>query len=61
MKIQISPIPAQCMLVTAGNAASQSKRREENCAERYSKRFRDQNDEHLVNIYESNILETQVN
>ena len=50
MKIQINPIPT-----------SQSKRREENCTGRYSKGLRDQNEEQLVNICESNILETLVN
>ena len=36
-------------------------RREENCIGKYSRGLRNQNAEHLVNIYESNILETQVN
>ena len=41
--------------------ANQTKRREENCTERYSRGLKDQNGEHLVSICESNILETQVN
>ena len=43
------------------SVASQSKRREENCRAKYSRKLRNQNGEHPVNLYESNILETQVN
>ena len=43
-----------------GNVSSRSKRRDKNCTWRYSKGLRNQNKEHLVNICESNILETQV-
>ena len=39
---------------------SQSKRREENCPGKYSRGLRNQNEEHLINLCESNILETQV-
>ena len=39
---------------------SQSKRREENCTGRYSRRLMNQNGEHLINLRESNILEAQV-
>ena len=38
--------------------ASQSKRRE---GERYSRRLWNQNGQHVLNLCESNILETQVN
>ena len=40
------------------SVASQSKRREENCTERYLRESRNQNGEYLVNLYESDILET---
>ena len=33
---------------------------EENCLGRYSRRLRNQNGEHLINPYESNMLESQV-
>ena len=33
---------------------------EENCLGRYSRRFSNQNGEHLINPYESNILGLQV-
>ena len=42
------------------SVASQSKRQEKNCPGRYSRRLRNQNGEHLVNLCESDILETQV-
>ena len=42
------------------SVASQSKRRGENCAEMNSIGLRNQNGEHLLNLCESNILETQV-
>ena len=40
------------------SVASQSKRREENCIERYLRESRNQNGEYLVNLYELDILET---
>ena len=43
------------------SVASQSKRREGNCTGWYSTGLRNQNVEHLVNLCESNILETKVN
>ena len=56
---QISPT---CLVLIAGNmnasVASQSKRREENCTGRYLRGLRSKNGEHLVNLRESNILET---
>ena len=42
------------------SVASQSKRQEKNCPGNYSRRLRNQNGEHLVNLCESDILETQV-
>ena len=42
------------------SAASQRKRLQENCTRRYSRGLRNQNGEHLVNLCESNIFETQV-
>ena len=60
MKIQIIPIPIQCTN-KFGHVASQCQRGKENITGRYSRGLRNQNGEHLVNIYESNILETQVN
>ena len=38
----------------------QAKRQDENCTGSYSEGVRDQNVEHLVNLCESNNLETQV-
>ena len=46
--------------MNAKSVASQGKRREENCTGRYSRGLRDLNEKHLVNLCESNILETQV-
>ena len=37
-----------------------AKRQEENCAGIYSRGLRNQNGDYLVNLYESNILETHV-
>ena len=42
------------------SAASHSKRREENRTGRYSRGLKNQNEERLVNLCESNILETQI-
>ena len=42
------------------SVARQSKRREENCLERYSGELRNRNEEYLVNICESNIVWAQV-
>ena len=60
MKIQISPIPMQGTN-KFGHVASQCPKRKENITVRYSRGLRNQNGKHLVNIYESNIVETQVN
>ena len=43
------------------SVASPSKRREENYSGKYSRELSNQNGEHLLNLCESNILETQVN
>ena len=42
------------------SVARRSKRREENCLERYSGELRNRNEEYLVNICESNIVWAQV-
>ena len=43
------------------SVTSQSKSQEEHCRGRYLRRLGSQNGDHLVNICESKILETQVN
>ena len=43
------------------SVASQSKRQEENYRRKYSRELSNQNGEHLLNICESSILETQGN
>ena len=42
------------------SVVSQTKRREENCTGSYSSGLKNQHEEHLANLCESNILETQV-
>ena len=42
------------------SVASQNKRREKNFTGRYSRVLRNQNEEHSVNLCESNIIEMQV-
>ena len=59
---QISPT---CLvLINTGNVKAnvvgQSKRREKNCRGKYPRGWRNQNGENLVNLCESNNLETQV-
>ena len=42
------------------SVVGQNKRLDKNCTGKYSRWLRDQNGEHIINIWESNISETQV-
>ena len=55
MKIQVQLRKHKC------KCYQPKQRLEENCTGRYSRGLRNKTGEHLVNVWESNILETQVN
>ena len=55
MKIQVQLRKHKC------KCYQRKQRLEENCTGRYSRGLRNKTGEHLVNVWESNILETQVN
>ena len=62
IEIQISPPSTNRQQEhTNARVASQIKKQEKNCTRRYLRELRNQNGEHLVDICESNIFDTQVN